>query len=519
MFKRFLTCSGIILLNLTGLGLGFLVLRRWNRWRAHIIITAGILLLAVMLKAYQSPLAWSAVVAVWVLLTAVEGCQRARSVSGLPSAWLVFLLGFAACGLTAGGIAWYELSAADAFSSGVQAYRSGDCQSALDRFGTFDGLFRLSLSPLQDSAAARSVQCRMFLFAVQEGENGYPAQALQSLGQLASAAPDALPSEVIRAQVVHIRQDAAMRLAAQGNYQQGIELLLSPSQVELTVDQLASLRELAAQITIAWGDQVYMHGDSEQAIHIFQQVLDSYVDTQQVALARQHLISAYLALAESNFQQGNLEGALSVYLFLQGQYQDMPGVQLLPPGRLAELYTRLAEASRVKGQYAAAIKYDEALLQVVADRAVYGQIHLKLADLYLVWAGELRKQGQFDQVVEIYQKLVNDFGGTPAAAAAAAQIPFVRLAWVDDLYVNGQFDLALEKLVQMQLDYPKPPMSAHVAEKFPEVYLAWGQSLLTHGKYADAIQKYQLVMQYSRDAKVLARANMGIRQAQNVPAQ
>ena len=101
MLKRILTYSGIILLNFTGLGLGFLALGRWNRWRAHLMLTLGLFLLAIMMRAYQSPLAWTVVASAWVLVTALEACLLVQSSNWKPAGWLVFLLGVAACGLTA----------------------------------------------------------------------------------------------------------------------------------------------------------------------------------------------------------------------------------------------------------------------------------------------------------------------------------------------------------------------------------------------------------------------------------
>ena len=137
-----------------------------------------------------------------------------------------------------------------------------------------------------------------------------------------------------------------------------------------------------------------------------------------------------------------------------------------------------------------------------------------MAKIYLEWAAGLPGQGQFEKAVAIYQKLVKEYADTPAALQAAQQIPYLRLAWVDDLYTNNQFDLALKQLQQMEQDYPAPPFSAHVAEKYPEVYLAWGQYLYALKQYPDSIAKFELVKKYSRDARVLARAQQGIKQAQ-----
>ena len=314
--------------------------------------------------------------------------------------------------------------------------------------------------------------------------------------------------------MVQIRQEAALRLAAQGSYEQGVQMLLAANQVELTGSQLSDLREQAAKMVIAWGDQVGQGGNAEQAISIYQQVLNSYGDTGQTGLAQQRILNTYQALAEARFRKGDLEGALSIYSVLKEQYPDRPEARP-PAGRMMALYSGLASASAERQDYAGMAMYNEALLGL-GDAAVPApQIHLKLADIYLARAADLRKQGHFEQALEIYQKLVSDYADTPAAAQASAQIPFARLAWVDDLYTNNQFDLALQKLAQMQFDYPNLPFSTHVAEKYPELYLAWGQNLFSQAKFQDAIQKYEMARIYSSDAKVLARVQSGIKQAQD----
>ena len=63
------------LLNLSGLGLGYLFLRRWLRWGLHFLVTAGLLVAFYAITTGQYvPLAyWFALFAVWLLWMVFDG--------------------------------------------------------------------------------------------------------------------------------------------------------------------------------------------------------------------------------------------------------------------------------------------------------------------------------------------------------------------------------------------------------------------------------------------------------------
>lgn len=81
-----------ILLNLTGLGLGYLVLRQWARWRAYITITLGLFILAVLTKAYQTPGLWLILVASLLTLSAIDAWKLSWQLPNLQADWFLILL-------------------------------------------------------------------------------------------------------------------------------------------------------------------------------------------------------------------------------------------------------------------------------------------------------------------------------------------------------------------------------------------------------------------------------------------
>jgi len=68
----------VFLLNLTGLGLGYLRLRQRRRWLFHLAITAGLLAAAFWANTCRAPLLWASILGLWWLWMAFDGRRLAR---------------------------------------------------------------------------------------------------------------------------------------------------------------------------------------------------------------------------------------------------------------------------------------------------------------------------------------------------------------------------------------------------------------------------------------------------------
>lgn len=66
------------LLNLTGLGLGYLRVRRRQRWLFHLALTAGLLAAAFGTNTCRAPLLWGVALGLWWLWMAFDGWRLAR---------------------------------------------------------------------------------------------------------------------------------------------------------------------------------------------------------------------------------------------------------------------------------------------------------------------------------------------------------------------------------------------------------------------------------------------------------
>ncbi len=509
--RKFFVC-GIVLLNLSGLGLGYVVLRQWRRWKNYLLITAALWILAVMLKAYQMPRLWGTLLGLWLLLSLLDGWHLAvRTEEGSFSTWwLLPLLGLFTCLIAWGGVFFYRYAAGAVYARAVQAYQTGDCRTASTDFETYQSLYRFSLLPVLENVEKYSQECELLLYAAQAEQTGYYEEALNTLQYLSATA---LQPEAKRQQV-QVSSSWARALASQANYQQAIEILSVAVTAHTDENQRREIDDLAAGIALEWGDHIYEQGDYMNAANIYRKVINSYAGSSHVGDARRRIAAAYFAEAQVAYEQQNWSEALSAYQYLRSEFADLSEVQ---PSRqrMRDLYLRQAETSYAAADYATVI---QAYTELVQEDPAYfseGELHLKLSQLYAEWAQNQRENGGYEQAVNIYALLQNDYADTVAGKTALEEMPYVQLAWVDDLAYNDQFDLALQKLEQMRNAYPYAPLADHIAEKYLELNLLWGQSLYEHQQYSAAMQKYNDARRYmySYDQAAINRALNGYQQA------
>ena len=73
------------LLNLTGLGLGYSYLGRWWRQALHLVVTAGLVVIAFATGAAALPWLWVAITIAWLGWMAVDAWRIARSRHAAPA--------------------------------------------------------------------------------------------------------------------------------------------------------------------------------------------------------------------------------------------------------------------------------------------------------------------------------------------------------------------------------------------------------------------------------------------------
>lgn len=175
---------GVALLNLTGLGLGYLYMHRWLRWLIHFLLTGSLIAIAFLSNAAHSPFFWLTVFGLWLLWMVFDGWRQARRlVQAVPietvgRPWLPIVLAVLIIGLEAAGFWGYRILGYREFVKGQTAYQLGDYQLTHQYLDRVVSLYALSFAPYVTLAEEYLADCE----ALQEHQQArLAAQAKDSM--------------------------------------------------------------------------------------------------------------------------------------------------------------------------------------------------------------------------------------------------------------------------------------------------------------------------------------------------
>lgn len=195
------SAAAAALLNLTGLGLGYLYLRRWLRATACIVIVALMAWIAFANDASGSPWLWRILAATWAVATAADAWGVAR---GLPRPatrvqWLrPVALGLVAVLAIVGAHIGYAGAARATYAAGLEAQGRADCVEASRSFDALTGPYELTLSRDVPAAAVRRAECTDFLGAEQSERTGALAAAVTAYQAFRRDHPGSLLEPFVR---------------------------------------------------------------------------------------------------------------------------------------------------------------------------------------------------------------------------------------------------------------------------------------------------------------------------------
>ena len=171
------------LLNLTGLGLGYLYLRCWLRATACLVIVALMVWVGFANDAAGSPWLWRILAGSWAVATAVDAWFVAggRPRPATRAEWLrPVALGLVAVLAIVGAHIGYAGAARATYAAGLEAQGRADCAAANRSFDALTGPYELTLSRDVPAAAQRRSECTDFLGAEQSERAGALAGAVSA---------------------------------------------------------------------------------------------------------------------------------------------------------------------------------------------------------------------------------------------------------------------------------------------------------------------------------------------------
>jgi len=504
------------LLNFTGMGLGYLFMKRWVRWLIHLLLTVGLVTTAFLTNGAGSPKLWVAIFCLWLLWMAFDGWRQARRLAQAALAgsgerrWLPVAVAVLLLVLEAVGVWGYTALGRRAFAQGMDAYRDADCRTAIQRFNRVTTLYELTLSPNVAAADAGIVECSVLVFAENSREqNEYP-QAVDGYRTYLDLYPESLLIVFARDALAETYGEWATDLKQEEDYQAAIEtyqVVLSDYPETATGKEAAGL---AADTYAEWSTQLWERGKYSAAIEKHMVVLDEYPDTQAGKRAATLAAEIYVEWATHLRAEKKYEEAIAKYDTVLGDYRGTPSAAQAGAGA-AETYDEWATQLQGDGDYAMAIEKYQTIVSEYPDTPTAAGTREKIAETYNEWAAQLRDDGDFEAAVARYSTILSEYADTPVAAEieASAAIAETYAEWAAQLRETGLYAVAITKYQAILSEYPDSQPAEKAQAAIGQTYNDWGRQLDSQQKYTQAMAKFALAQEATDDPDIVTAAEEG----------
>ena len=500
----------ITLLNLTGLGIGYLFLKRPLRWLFHAAVTAGLLVAAWYTNAARHPLPWLIGLGAWLAWMAVDGWLAARRQEwATHRPWLPAAAAVALIGLEAAGLWLYNDLCTREFLLGMIDYQQGSCAAAMDRLGTVGSACELTFSSNVPVAETKCAECNLLRGAVDarqagrfdEAVTGYQAYlVVYPGGDLAAHARD-------NAAAVYGEWAGALRSGA--DYQAAIDKYEQGRSAYPGTAAAEQAPALAAETYAEWAAQLRQEGQFDQAIAKYETILAAYPATEAGAEAAEQAAGAYADWAARLREEGEYEAAIAKYEAILAAYPATEaGAEAAE--QAAGAYADWAARLREEDEYETAIAKYEAILAAYPATEAGAEAPFLAAETHGDWAAQQRQEGDYEAAVANYQAIVDRYPNTPPAARAPEQAAATYNDWAGQLRGRADYTLAAEKY-QVVLDrYPTSGLAPTARESLAGTLYDWAEVLRAGRDYPAAVERYQTILSDFSTSQVISQSVEGL---------
>ena len=345
---------GAVLLNASGLGLGFGYLGRWVAAATTLVLSVAWVLIGYTADASGWVAAW---LGLWVVGVVVSMLLVARMAARHPEPTtprgrvLPAAIGGVLVVALVAGYVLYGVAGANAYADATAAQARADCPAAIAGFDAVTGPFRLAATGEVAGAQANRAQCQAYLAASEAEQRGEFQAAVQSYREYRGNHPDTVlvpfaQDGIERTYATWARslRDADNPLRAIDIYRDLLtELADDPARTtevrgELGQTYLERIAQLTAQAGTGTGQQ--RATVARQAVESMQVVLRELSDTPAVAAIPQAFTDTYYA-ADGLFAQGQFCDAQPVLEYFSA----------LAPDGLTSGAVNLANSERATAMY------------------------------------------------------------------------------------------------------------------------------------------------------------------------
>jgi TolA-binding protein len=321
----------VAVLNLSGLGAGYLYLRRRLRWVLHLAITVGLLVGAYVANASSQPAVWEVVLGAWVLWMVLDGGLRARklvrraaSPGGLGGPALPVVIGLILIGLVFGGVFVYRRAGDDALLAAYAAENDGDCRAAVSHFHAVTTTYELTLSTNAAAADAGIAECGSFLAADDKRQEKDFAAAVGLFRDYLSRYSSGALIGAARDRTARTYTEWSAALTGSNDFQGAVDNLeLAANEFRDTPTGQAA-KPSEAETYVAWAEYLASAKDYGDSIAKDEIVRQSFGQTPSASIATADEGAAYVAWADAFIAEESYGQGLAKYKIATDQFADTP---------------------------------------------------------------------------------------------------------------------------------------------------------------------------------------------------
>jgi tetratricopeptide (TPR) repeat protein len=321
---------GIALLNLSGLGLGYLFMHRWIRWAIHFVISIGLVVAAFLTKGHNLPWLWAGLFILFPLWMAFDGWRLTHAanvkagkekVRGNVASWAI---GGAALFVVVGIYAGYTLLGKSTFNKGMAAYQESNCVPAQKYFSQMSRLYKLTFSKDIDIADLKIAECDQVIAGDKKIESTSYEAGIGIYQEFLKTYPDSSLAASVNQKIAMAYLNWGMALRTSGKFADAIDKF---QQVKTRYPETAlssNVDDKLAATTLLWANDLRNNQNFAEAIAKYQSITNLYPATSAGSTAGDEIAKTYSQWAGNLRSSRQYQDAIGKYTILQSQFQNTP---------------------------------------------------------------------------------------------------------------------------------------------------------------------------------------------------
>ncbi len=450
------------ILNLSGMGLGYIHLQQWGRWGIHLGVTLILLVIATLLKASQMPWLWILLWLLWVGWMTIDGWLQGSRVIRTKDRIIrstIISLRVIVFGIVIWVISY--LICTSLFNDGSKAFKNNDYETTLSKLNLVSNAFQLTFSPSIKKAEAMRNQSALLIFGHDSLVDSNFEDAESAYTSLINLYPDSV-------------------------------------KVNEADNQLAVVYH-------QWATFLYQEEDFAEAESKYKVLFTHYPDSTEIEKSRQELGDMYIEWAQSLRQAGDFDTAVQKYLTVQESYPDVVTSATLVE-QLFNTYFEWAEVLNGLGDFETAQQKYELAIGDYASSPIADTVYDKAAANLFAWGEQLYHEGKIESAIDVLIRILDFYPGSPAVTEAEQILPDAMLNLVTTSNESIDYKVNVLTIQQMIRYFPDDEQTLQARASLSPTLIHWGQELAINNRYLMALEKYTLAKQESMSADSLSDA-------------